>query len=146
MLDHDDAVTADADLPLRFATRNALAALPWFEIDHGELVVGDRTIGPIIDTHTHYALPTLSIHHLDMTRATPDSNLLLGACCAHHLDVRANQCFAPHELAELKRELLVGGLTGRGKRPDHTAPNLARDMASMGVTHAVVLGLSLIHI
>jgi hypothetical protein len=72
----DDATSADAAaLPLRFATRAALAALPWFEIDHGEIVLADRAVGPIIDTHTHYALPTLSIHHLDMRarRPTPTS-------------------------------------------------------------------------
>lgn len=133
---------ADA-LPLRFATRNALAELPWFEVDHDEIVLADRTIGPIIDTHTHYALPTLSIHHIDMNRETPDSNLLLGACCAHHLDVRANQCFTPDELGALKKDLLVGGLTGKGKRRDHTAPNMARDMRSMNVTHSVVLGIDM---
>ncbi|MEZ4403970.1 MAG: amidohydrolase family protein [Kofleriaceae bacterium] len=131
------------DLPLRFATRNALAALPWFEVDHGQIVLSDRSIGPVIDTHTHYVLPTLSMHHLDMTSETPDSNLLLGACCAHHLDIRANQCFSPGELTALRRDLLVGGLTGKGKRPDHTAPNLARDMATMNVTHAVVLGIDM---
>lgn len=139
-----DATSANADaLPLRFATRAALAALPWFDIDHGEIVIADRAVGPIIDTHTHYGLPTLSIHHLDMLRETPDSNLLLGACCAHHLDVRANQCFTPTELTALKRDLLLGGLTGRGKRADHTAPNLARDMKSMNVAHAVVLGIDM---
>lgn len=129
------------DFPLRFATRAALAALPWFENDHGELVVADRAVGPVIDTHTHYALPTLSIRTVDMGRETPDSNLLLGRCCAHHLDVRANQCWSPAELTAMKRELLVGDLIGRGSRGDHTAPNLARDMRSMNVVHAFVLAI-----
>lgn len=133
----------DEDFPLRFATRLALAALPWFEEDHGEVVLADRSVGPVIDMHTHYALPTLSIHAIDMTKETPDSNLLLGRCCAHHLDVRANQCFSPRELSALKRELLLGGLTGRGKRRDHTAPNLARDMRQMNVVQSVVLALDL---
>ncbi|MBK6515237.1 MAG: amidohydrolase [Polyangiaceae bacterium] len=136
-------MTPDEDFPLRFATRVALAALPWFEEDHGEVVLSDRSVGPVIDTHTHYALPTLSIHSIDMERETPDSNLLLGRCCAHHLDVRANQCFSPGELSALKRELLLGGLTGRGKRRDHTAPNLARDMRQMNVVRSVVLALDL---
>ena len=134
-------MTPDAPHPLRFATRAALAALPWFEVDHGELVVADPAVGPVIDTHTHYSLPTLSIHEVDMARETPDSNLLLGRCCAHHLDVRANQCWTPAELTAVKRELLVGGLTGRGKRPDHTAPNLARDMRSVNVVRSVVLAI-----
>lgn len=131
------------EFPLRFATRAALAALPWFEEDHGEIVLADKSVGPIIDTHTHYALPTLSIHSVDMTRETPDSTLLLGRCCAHHLDVRANQCFSPGELRALTRELLLGGLTGRGKRRHHTAPNLARDMRQMNVTQSIVLALDL---
>jgi uncharacterized protein len=134
---------ADESFPLRFATRAALAALPWFEAHGGDLVLADRSVGPVIDMHTHYVLPTLSTVSIDMTRETPDSNLLLGACCAHHLDVRANQCFTPAELVALKRDLLLGGLTGRGKRSDHTAPNLARDMRSMNVTHSAVLAIDM---
>lgn len=136
-------MTEDPSLPLRFATRNALAALPWFEEHAGEIVVSDPAVGPVIDMHTHYALPTLSIHHIDMARETPDSNLLLGRCCAHHLDIRANQCFSPGELRAIKRDLLLGGLTGRGSRSDHTAPNLARDMRSMNVVRAAVLGIDM---
>ena len=131
------------EFPLRFATRVALAALPWFEEDHGEVVLADKSVGPVIDTHTHYALPTLPIHSIDMGRETPDSNLLLGRCCSHHLDIRANECFSPVELTALKRELFFGGLTGRGKRRDHTAPNLARDMRQMNVVQSVVLALDL---
>lgn len=131
----------EESFPLRFQTRAALAELPWFEEDHGEVVLADKTVGPVIDTHTHYALPHLKIHRIDIERETPDSNLLLGRCCAHHLDVRANQCFSPAELTELKRELLVGGLTGRGKRRDHTAPNLARDMRQMNVVRSIVLAI-----
>ncbi|MBK8255867.1 MAG: amidohydrolase family protein [Polyangiaceae bacterium] len=128
---------------LRFATRNELANLPWFEVDHDEIVLADKTVGPVIDTHTHYSLPTLPIHQIDLGAETPDSNLLLARCCAHHLDIRANQCFSPAELKALKRDLIVGGFTGRGKRPDHTAPNLARDMRSMNVVHSVVLGIDM---
>lgn len=133
----------DPTFPLRFATRAALAALPWFEVHEGSLVLADQTVGPVIDMHTHYVLPSLSALNLDMTRETPDSNLLLGACCAHHLDIRANQCFTPAELVELKRDLIVGGFTGRGKRRDHTAPNLARDMRTMNVTHSTVLAIDM---
>lgn len=136
-------MTSTEEFPLRFATRVALAALPWFEEDHGEVVLSDKTVGPVIDAHTHYALPTLPIHSIDMNAETPDSNLLLGRCCSHHLDVRANECFSPAELTALKRELLLGGLTGRGKRRDHTAPNLARDMRQMNVVQSVVLALDL---
>jgi predicted TIM-barrel fold metal-dependent hydrolase len=136
-------MTDDPQLPLRFATRNALAALPWFEEHDGEIVVSDPAVGDVIDMHTHYALPVLAIHTIDMTRETPDSNLLLGRCCAHHLDIRANQCFGPGELRSLKRDLLLGGLTGKGSRRDHTAPNLARDMRSVNVVRSAVLGIDM---
>jgi predicted TIM-barrel fold metal-dependent hydrolase len=130
-------------LPLRFATRNALAALPWFAVHDGEIVLSDPSVGPVIDMHTHYALPTWTGREADLSRETPDSNLLLGRCCAHHLDIRANQCFSPAELRALKRELLLGGLTGRGARKDHTAPNLARDMRSMNVVRSAVLAIDM---
>jgi len=129
--------------PVAFETRAALAQLPWFEEDHGRLMLTDRSVGPVIDVHTHFALPMLSIHDVDLERETPDSNLLLGRCCAHHLDRYANQCFTPRELSALMRELLVGGLTGRGKRPDHTAPNLSRDMRDVGVVHSMVLAIDM---
>ncbi len=136
-------MTTSESFPLRFETRLALAQLPWFEEDHGEVVVAHKDVGPVIDTHTHYALPHLSIHEIDLEREPPDSNLLLGRCCAHHLDIRANQCFSPKELEELKRELLLGGLTGRGKRRDHTAPALARDMRQVNVVQSFVLAIDL---
>lgn len=129
--------------PLRFPDRNGLAALPWFEIENGELVLADASVGPVIDTHTHYCLPSLRHGVADMEAETPDSDLLLGRCCAHHLDVYANQCFTPPELAEMKRELLLGALRRRGKRLHHTAPNLARDMRSMGVERSIVLGIDM---
>lgn len=130
-------------LPVRFETRAALAQLPWFESDGGRLVVSDRSVGPVIDMHTHFSLPTLSLHDVDNERETPDSNLLLGACCPHHLDRRANQCFGEVELKALKRELLLGGLTGKGKRNDHTAPNLTRDMRDVGVIRSLVLAIDM---
>lgn len=129
--------------PLRYATRDALAELPWFDLDGGNIVLTDLSVGPIIDMHTHYALPSVSAAHLDLNAETPDSDLLLGRCCAHHLDVYANQCFTATELRAMKRELVLGGVRGKGKRVHHTAPNLARDMRSMGIVHAAVLGIDL---
>jgi uncharacterized protein len=129
--------------PLRYATRDALAALPWFSEHHGEVVVSDSSIGPIIDVHTHYALPSLKASHIDLHASHSDSQLLLGRCCAHHLDVYANQCFTKVELQSMLRELLRGGVRGKGLRQYHTAPNLARDMQSMGVTHSIVLGIDM---
>lgn len=137
------STTNQPALPLRFADRNGLAALPWFEIEHGELVLADKTIGPIIDVHTHYTLPSIRHDVLDMETETPDSDLLLSRCCAHHLDIYANQCFSPRELSEMKRELTLGALRRRGKRLHHGAPNLARDMRSMGIERTIVIGIDM---
>lgn len=126
--------------PVHFDTRQALGALPWFEEDAGALRLADASVGPVIDVHTHYALPALRAS-TDLFAETPDSDLLLGRCCSHHLDVYANQNFSPRELRALKRELVLGGIWGRGKRLHHTAVNMARDMQSMGVVHQVVLGI-----
>lgn len=135
--------TTTTTYPLHFTDRNGLAALPWFEIDRGELVLADRSVGPIIDVHTHYTLPSLRHDAKDMRTETPDSDLLLGRCCAHHLDVYANQCFSPVELDEMRRELVSGALRRRGKRLSHGAPNLARDMRSMGIERTIVLGIDM---
>lgn len=132
-----------AKYPLRFADRNGLAALPWFDIEQGELVLSDPSVGPIIDVHTHYALPSFRHDEDDMERASPDSDLLLGRCCAHHLDVYANQCFSPAELSAMKRELTIGALRRKGKRLSMTAPNMARDMRSMGIERTIVLGIDM---
>jgi predicted TIM-barrel fold metal-dependent hydrolase len=131
------------DYPLRYETRDALAALPWFEQHQGRIVVADSSIGPIIDVHTHYALPSVGTTGIDLEASHDDSHLLLGRCCAHHLDVYANLCFTPTELAAMKRDLLHGGVRGKGLRKYHTAPNLAADMASMGIVHSIVLGIDM---
>jgi predicted TIM-barrel fold metal-dependent hydrolase len=131
------------DYPLRFATRDALAALPWFEMHRGRIVVSDTTVGPIIDVHTHYALPSVMTDEIDLHAQHDEIPLLLGKCCAHHLDIYANQCFTPTELKGLMRELVGGGFRGKGLRKFHTAPNLAIDMQSMGVVRSVVLGIDM---
>ncbi len=130
------------EYPVRFDTRQALGALPWFEEDGDSLRLADPSIGPVVDVHTHYALPAVRAS-ADLWAETPDSDLLLGSCCAHHLDVYANENFSPSELWALKRELVLGGFWGRGKRLHHTAVNMARDMQSMGVVHQIVLGLDM---
>lgn len=131
------------DYPLRFATRDALAQLPWFDVHQGHVVLSDKSVGPIIDVHTHYALPSVMANHIDLSAHHDDSHLLLGRCCAHHLDVYANQCFTPNELKVMKQELVQGGVRGRGLRQYHTAVNLALDMQSVGVVHSVVLGIDM---
>lgn len=127
--------------PHRFDRREALATLPWFELESNEVVLADRSIGPIIDVHTHLALPAIKPHRFDLEQETAGDTLLLEACCPHHLDVYANLNFSPSRLRGLKRELILGAISGLGKRRHQTAPNLERDMKSVGVEHSWVLAI-----
>lgn len=127
--------------PQRFDRRDALAVLPWFELEGGEVVLADPSIGPIIDVHTHLALPAIKPHRFDLERASEGDTLLLEACCPHHLDVYANLNFSSSRLRGMKRELVLGAFSGLGKRRHHTAPNLERDMRSVGVEHGWVLAI-----
>lgn len=130
-------------LAVRFEDRLSLDALPWFEADGERIVLADKSIGPAIDMHTHYALPTVWPHSYNLEATTDDSHLLLGCCSNHNLDIYANQNFSKRELRSMKLDLVLGGLTGRGSRKHHTAPNLARDMTDIGVTHSSVLAIDI---
>ncbi len=128
---------------LQFDDRLALSELPWFEADGERIVLADSSVGPTIDMHTHYALPAMWPHSYDLSTETEDSHLLLGCCSNHSLDIYANQNFSKRELRAMKLDLVLGGFTGRGSRKYHTAPNLARDMRDVGVTHSSVLAIDI---
>jgi predicted TIM-barrel fold metal-dependent hydrolase len=133
----------ETSLTVRFEDRLALDALPWFEADGQRIVLADKSIGPAIDMHTHYALPAMWPHSYDLKAESDDSHLLLGCCSNHNLDIYANQNFSKKELRSLKLDLVLGGITGRGSRKHHTAPNLARDMTDIGVSHSSVLAIDI---
>lgn len=135
--------SSDTSLVVRFDDRLSLHELPWFEADGERIVLADKSIGPAIDMHTHYALPAVWPHSYNLEEETDDSHLLLGCCSNHNLDIYANQNFSKRELRAMKIDLVLGGLTGRGTRKYHTAPNLARDMLDMGVTHSSVLAIDI---
>ena len=130
-------------LPIRFAELRDLARLPWFDVDHGQLVVADATIGPAIDLHTHLALSYVRPPAVDLRRATDETSYYLPACSGLDLDVYANRNFTSKQLKDLKFDLTIMSLTGRGMRATHTAPNLFRDMAAMGVAHSAILPIEL---
>jgi predicted TIM-barrel fold metal-dependent hydrolase len=129
--------------PFRFDRLEDLARLPWFDVEGSRLVVSDRTVGPVIDMHAHYALPTLWPRRIDLERSTERTELLLPCCSRHDLDVYANDNFGAPGVRKLKRELVLGGATGLGKRPTHTAPNLERDCRDVGVVHCAVLAIDM---
>ncbi len=128
---------------LHFDDRLALDQLPWFEADGNRIVLADQSIGPAIDMHTHYALPAVWPHSYDLKATRSDSHLLLSCCSSHNLDVYANQNFSKRELRAMKLDLVIGGITGRGSRKYHTAPNLARDMRDIGIVHTSVLAIDI---
>jgi hypothetical protein len=127
----------------RFDRLADLARLPWFDVDGDRLVVSDRTVGPVIDLHAHYALPVLWPRRVDLERTTERTELLLPCCARHDLDVYANVNFGALGVRRLKRELVLGGLTGLGARRSHTAPNHERDCRDAGVVHSAILAIDL---
>lgn len=131
------------DETFRFDRLQDLARLPWFDLDGDRLVVSDPAVGPVIDMHAHYALPTLWPRKIDLTREAQATELLLPCCARHDLDVYANHNFGELGLKKLKRALVVGGLTGGGGRKTHTIPNLAKDTRDMGVVHSAILAIDL---
>jgi len=54
-----------------FANLSELSRLPWFEMHHDRLIVSDRSLGPVIDMHSHIALAYLLPMRVDLYRATP---------------------------------------------------------------------------
>lgn len=116
-----------------------LARLPWFEVDRGRLVVSDRSIGPIIDVHTHLALAYVRPMALDLYKPSDETQHYLPGCCAFNLDVYVNKNFTPEHLKALNRDLTLGSLTSGGMRATHTVPNLAREMDEMGVVKSIIL-------
>lgn len=125
----------------RFDRVQDLARLPWFDLDGDRLIVSDAQVGPVIDMHAHYALPTLWPRRIDLGRASERTELLLPCCARHDLDVYANHNFGELGIRRLKRDLVLGGATGLGKRKTHTAPNHQRDCRDMGIVHSAMLAV-----
>lgn len=116
-----------------------LARLPWFENDAGRLRVSDRTVGPIIDVHTHLALAYVRPMQLDLYKQSDETQHYLPACCRVDLDVYINRNFSKEQLSALEKDLTYGSLTRGGMRATHTVPNLAREMDELGVIKSVIL-------
>lgn len=116
------------------------ARLPWFEVDHGRLVVSDRkAVGPVIDMHAHLALAYVRPMQLDLYRASDETQHYLPSCCKVDLDVYVNRNFSEAQLEALTRDLTYGSITRGGMRATHTVPNLAREMDELGVIKSVIL-------
>lgn len=125
--------------PTRLASTYALAELPWFALEAGRLVLADRSIGPVIDVHTHLALGYLGRPRVDLERETPDVELYLPLDGPLDLDVYVNRNFTPERVRRMKRDLTLDSVGSRGLRATHTAPNLLRLMRDTGVAASILL-------
>lgn len=123
-----------------------LSRLPWFDLHQGRLVVSDRSVGPVIDMHSHVALAYLLPMRVDLHRATHHTEHYLPACCGIDFGVYQNRNFSPAALRALKHDLTIGSLTSGGMRATHTVPNLVREMDELGIVHSVLLPIELPYI
>lgn len=129
--------------PIYFNDLLSLARLPWFDVDHGRLVVSDRSVGPIIDMHSHLALAYARPLSLDLNKLHPETEYYLPACSGFDLERYINKNFTEKQLKTLSRDLALMSVTGGGMRRTHTRPNLERDMKDMGIVHSVILPIDL---
>jgi predicted TIM-barrel fold metal-dependent hydrolase len=135
---------APVSYPSQFSNLKDLARLPWCELrDGGRLAVKDRSIGPIIDMHTHLAFAFVRPNQVNLHGQPAETDHYLPCCCALDLDVYMNQNFSAERLSDLKRDLTLGSLTAGGMRRTHTIPNLMREMDELGIVHSVLLAIDL---
>jgi uncharacterized protein len=127
----------------RFESHLDLAELPWFEVRDGRLVLADRSIGPVMDVHTHLALTYMRRRSVDLRARHDDAELYLPVSHAVDLDVYANRNFDAHDLEAIERDLALKTTTKGGMRRTHTVPNLVRHMGEMGIARSVLLPIEL---
>ncbi len=132
------------DLPTRFASTLDLARLPWFDLVGGtRLEVVDDSVGPVIDSHTHLAMGFLRRLRVDLQAETPATAYYLPVTLPVDLDRYSNENLDDAAMFAMKLDLAALGFTAQGMRRTHTAPNLLRDMAALGITRSIVLPFDL---
>ncbi|MBI5481975.1 MAG: amidohydrolase family protein [Deltaproteobacteria bacterium] len=123
----------------RFEDHYGLSRLPWFEIRDGRLALRDRTLGPIVDVHTHLALSYVRRTTVDLEAAPGPTQHYLPMARPLDLDVYCNRNIPPADLKRLMRDLSIASVTTSGMRVTHTVPNLLREMREVGVTASLLL-------
>lgn len=140
----DDAYDAPvADHPTSFGSTLDLARLPWFDVVDGNRIVTDPDVGSVIDTHTHLAMGFLRKLEVDLQAETPATAYYLPLTLPVDLNRYSNENLDSAALFSMKLDLAALGLTAHGLRTTHTAPNLLRDMADLGIERSVVLPFDL---
>ncbi len=134
---------AEQDVKRWYATGLDLAELPWFELQDGRLRLADDQVGPIIDFHTHLALTYIRRRSVDLSASPGPTQHYLPMTGPLDMDVYQNVNFTPEDLDAMKRDLGFGSFTQGGMRATHTAPNLAGEMAELGIVRSVLLPIDL---
>jgi predicted TIM-barrel fold metal-dependent hydrolase len=126
-----------------FAHVNDLARLPWFGLNEQDrLIVTDKSVGPVIDMHTHLALAFVLPMQHSLHKLHPETQHYMPSCCRFDLDVYSNKNMTEEHLQTLKKDLVLGGITGlTPQRKTHTIPNLVREMDELGVVKSVILAI-----
>ncbi|MBC7542224.1 MAG: amidohydrolase family protein [Candidatus Sericytochromatia bacterium] len=122
-----------------------LARLPWFGLNEaGRITVTDPSVGPVIDMHTHLALAFIMPMQHSLHRSSAETQHYMPSCCSFDLDVYANKNMTHNHLKSLKRDLVIGGITGlTPMRKTHTIPNLVREMDDLNVVKSVILAIDM---
>jgi predicted TIM-barrel fold metal-dependent hydrolase len=123
----------------RFAAGYGLSQLPWFELRDGRVALKDRSLGPIVDVHTHLALSYVRRTTVDLEATPGSTEHYLPMARPLDLDVYANRNFTLDDLRRLMKDLSLASVTKSGMRVTHTAPNLLREMREVGVTASLLL-------
>ncbi len=127
------------DVKTRYPDHFALAELPYFEVRDGRLVLADPEFGPAIDVHTHLALSYVRRSPVDLLREHRRTRHYLDLERPLDLEVYINKNFSEPDLKAMKRDLTLKSMLGSGLRVTHTAPDLAREMGELNVSHSVLL-------
>ena len=125
--------------PTFFRNLADLARLPWFSPLEDRVVLNDKSLGPILDVHSHVALAYVRPIQIDLDQASERTEHYLPSCCPVDLVPYSNRNFSKKNLADLKTDLTIGSLGRGGMRRTHTIPNLTREMEELGIAHSVLL-------
>jgi uncharacterized protein len=125
-----------------FASGRDLVELPWFTLRDGRVAL-EEPIGPIVDVHGHLALSYIRTRTVDLHSSTEETEHYMPMGDPLDLFVYANQNIGPEAMAAMKTDLSRKSMSNSGMRATHTAPNLTREMADLGIAKTVLLPVEL---
>lgn len=126
-------------IPERFDSLLDLARLPYFTVRDGDLAVADSSSPPAIDVHVHLAMSYFLRPNVDLWGETERVETYLPADRGFTLDNYANQNLTKGDLDSLTADLVWGSFRKGGARRTHTAANILRQMANLGIRASTLL-------